>query len=335
MSTYTLFVGIDIAKATASVAYTAQAARVEGKFNIAQTAGGYTTLRERLLAREPNPAHILVVMEATGTYWMPLAADLYRAGFAVSVINPAQACDFARALLTRTKTDAVDARILTRLAATFQPARWTPPPPIYEELRQRLVQRDELLDLLQRTRNRDHAHSYRPQVIKPVEARTQALIDLLTEQIAALDTEIETLLHHGEWAPSAILLLSIPGVGPITAAWLLIATLNFAFADSAEQVAAYAGLVPHKRQSGTSVKSRPAIGHAGHKRLRTALYMATLSAVRHNPIICAFYYRLLERGKPTKVALCAAARKLVCIAWAVSTNGVLFDPNYQQATLAA
>ena len=119
---------------------------------------------------------------------------------------------------------------------------------------------------------------------------------------------------------SAALLLTIPGVGLLTTAWLLVATLNFTLCPTPEAAAAYAGLVPRPFQSGSSVYKRPTIGQTGHARLRRALYLAALSATRWNPLIRPFYQRLRAAGKPHKVACCAAARKLLHLAWAVVTK---------------
>ena len=116
----------------------------------------------------------------------------------------------------------------------------------------------------------------------------------------------------------------------MTAAWTLVTTLNFTTCDSVESLTAYAGLAPMPRQSGSSVWHRPSIGHSGNGRLRTAYYMATLTAARFNPAIKAFYNRLIAAGKPEKVARCAAARKLLHIAWAVVKKDQPFDPNYAQ-----
>jgi hypothetical protein len=117
-------------------------------------------------------------------------------------------------------------------------------------------------------------------------------------------------------------------IGLLTALWIVVTTMNFTLCSSAEQAAAYAGLVPMQRESGTSVHKRPCIGHTGNGRLRTALYLATLSAARYNPTIKQFYDRLRGAGKPAKVARCAAARKLLHLAYAVGTNLEDFDPNY-------
>jgi transposase len=150
----------------------------------------------------------------------------------------------------------------------------------------------------------------------------------LDDRLATLDAELTTVLHDGAWAESASLLASITGVGMVTSAWLLVATLNFEACPSAEAATAYAGLAPLARESGSSVRGRAQIGHGGHARLRTALYMATLAAARFNPVIKPYYDRLRAAGKPAKVARCAAARKLLHLAWAVVTKGQPFDPAY-------
>ncbi len=116
----------------------------------------------------------------------------------------------------------------------------------------------------------------------------------------------------------------------LTAAWLLVTTLNFSICPTPEAATAYAGLVPQPYQSGTSVRGRPRIGHTGNGRLRTALYLATLSAAQHNPVIKAFYERMRAAGKRPSVARYAAARKLLHIAWAVVRNDEDFDPAYSQ-----
>jgi transposase len=122
------------------------------------------------------------------------------------------------------------------------------------------------------------------------------------------------------------------GLGTLTIVWILTATSNFALTATPEAAANDAGLVPRLWQSGTSVRGRPCIGHGGNARLRQALSIVTLSFVQHNPIIRTFYQRLVTPGKPKKVALCAAARKLLRIAWAVATKTTTFDPAYGQAS---
>ena len=330
MDSYRQFVGVDISAEQLHIGQSHQRSLEVSVFSQPYTPEGMAALSDGLLAEEAEPGQTLVVMEATGNFWMRLAYHLDRQGFAVSVINPAQAHYFAQAVLQRGKSDVLDAQMLTRLAATLQPARWTPPPPLYEELRQRLTERDTLLDIRQQVRNQSYALTYNPHPVPAVEQRRQAQLTLLDQQVTQIEAEIEQLLGQpGPWAASAQRLLSIPGIGLLTAAWLLVATVNFSQAQTVEQITAYAGLAPRPRQSGTSLHGRTSIGHTGHARLRSALYMAVLSAIRFNPPIRAYYYRLLERGKVKKVALCAAARKLLHLAWTLVKKERFFDPNFQ------
>jgi transposase len=326
---YELFVGIDIAATTAAVATQRPGATASRSLTIDQTPEGYSRLVHKLQATGYMPSRVLVVMEATGSYWITLATRLVHEGFRVSVINPAQAHHFAKALLRRAKTDAIDAQTLAQLAMVLQPEPWTPPPQIYYELQQRLAQRDDLLTLRQQVRNQLHALEQHPEVIAQVRTRMENLVATLQAHIDEVEGEIAVALtHDAAWAAAAERLQSIKGVGWVTAAWTLVTTLNFTTCDTVDSLTAYAGLAPMPRQSGSSVWHRPSIGHSGNGRLRTAFYMATLTAARFNPVIKSFYHRLREAGKPEKVARCAAARKLLHIAWAVVKKDQPFDPHY-------
>jgi transposase len=257
-----------------------------------------------------------------------LAVSLHEAGFVVAVVNPAHAHNYALSLPRRAKTDALDARVLAQFAAERQPPRWTPPPQVYHELRQRLVARDGLLEMRQQARNQRPALLQWPIVIDSVREHLDTVISELDTRLTALDAEITAVLSDAAWAESTALLRSITGIGMVTSAWLLVGTLNFQACASAESAAASVGLVPLARESGSSVRGRAQIGHGGHARLRTALYLATLTAARFNPQIKAHYERLRAGGKPPKVARCAAARKLLHLAYAVVTKGQPFDPHY-------
>src|SRR5687768_8588342 len=183
-SRYRLFVGIDVAATTCAVSWMALQAQPTRAITIKQTPAGFAELERQLLAIEPDPNAVLIVMEATGTYWMRLAQNLSAAGFAVSVINPAQAHDFAKALLKRSKTDAIDAQTLAELGARLQPEPWSPPPQVSNELQQRLVHRDALVDARTQFRNQLHALERQPIIIESVQTRLQELIATLSEQIA-------------------------------------------------------------------------------------------------------------------------------------------------------
>lgn len=333
---YTLFVGVDIAAKTFTARWLAAGGHATRPLTLAQTAEGFAALRARLLGTGAAAGEALVVLEATGSYWMALATDLAQAGFAVSVINPKQARDFARALLKHAKTDALDAETLAQLGAMLRPGRWTPPPRVYTELAQRLAERDALVSMRQQVRNQHHALLQHPVVIASVRARQEELIATLDGQIAAVEAELEAALRQDEaWAAAAERLLGITGIGLLTAVCLLVTTLNFSATASPDAATGYAGLAPRPEESGTSVRRRARIGHGGNHRLRTALYLATLSAARHNPAVRATYQRLRAAGKPEKVARCAAARKLLRIAWAVARKGEPFDPDHERRRRAA
>jgi transposase len=299
-----------------------------------QRPSGFAALQRHLAATRVAPAATLVVLEATGSYWITLAVTLHTAGYAVSVINPLQAHHFAKAQLRRAKTDPLDAQNLAHLAAALQPAVWTPPPAIYHDTAQRapgqrLTARDALVAMRQQTRNQRHALGQGPVVVASVRDHLDGVIAMLDMRITDLEGEIAAVLTASEWAESLACLTSAPGIGMLTAAWLLVSTINFTMCATPEAATAYAGLAPMPHTSGTSVRGGARIGHGGHGRLRTALYMATLAAVRYNPELNAFYARLRAAGKPLKVARCAAARKLLHLAWALVTKRQRYVSNHR------
>src|SRR6266508_3375552 len=176
---YRLFVGIDVSSRTFTFASMPSGTTPSRAHTLEQTSVDFDQLNRQLLRLEPDPTAILVVMEATGTYWMRLALALCDAHIAVAVVNPAQAHDFAKALLKRSKTDAIDAQTLAELGARLQPERWTPPPQVYVELHQRLVHRDGLLAARTQFRNQLHALVQQPVVIESVRTRLESLISTL------------------------------------------------------------------------------------------------------------------------------------------------------------
>ena len=322
---YRCFVGVDIAAASFTASWMTDGRMLPRAVTLAQSPAGFAALQQQLQGTDVAPAQTLIVLEATGSYWVALAVTLHEAGYAVAVLNPAQLHNYAQSLPRRGKTDALDAQVFVRFAAERQPAPWTPPPAVYHELRQRLVARDSLLSMRQQARNQRHALQQWPVTVASVLTQLDGVIADLDQRLTSLEAEIAAVLADGAWASSAALLGTIPGIGLVTSAWLLVSTLNFSLCATPEQAAAYAGLVPLQRESGTSVRGRAQLGHGGNGRLRTALYLASLSATRYNPAIKGFYERLRAAGKPMKVARCAAARKLLHVAWAVVTKGQPFD----------
>jgi transposase len=334
MMVYQMFVGIDIAARSFTASWSSDRCPFTPAQSFPQHPDGFARLERQLTTTGVAPAETLLVLEATSSYWVALAVHLHEAGYHVAVVNPMHLRNYARSLPRRAKTDALDAQLLARFAADRQPAPWTPPEPVYHELRQRLVTREALVTMRQQARNQHHAISQWPITIASALAQLHGVIDDLNARITTLDQEITALLRESAWAASATLLLSIPGIGPQTAAWLLVATLNFTTCTSAEALAAYAGVVPMPYESGSSVHKRARIGPDGHARLRRVVYLAAVSAIRHNPAIRTFAQRLRAAGKPGKVVVCAAARKLLHQAWAVVMKQQPFDPDYPQPARA-
>jgi len=335
---YRCFVGVDIAATSFTALWATDGYALSRAVTFSQGPTGFAAFQQQLQAGGVTPAQTLIVLEATGSYWVALAVTLHEAGYAVAVLNPAQLHNYAQSLPRRGKTDALDAQVLVRFAAERQPTPWTPPPAVYHELRQRVVARDGLLSMRQQARNQRHALQQWPVLVASVLTQLDGVIADLDQRLASLEAEIANVLAHGAWSASAALLNTIPGIGLVTTAWLLMSTLNFSLCATPEQAAAYAGLVPLQRESGTSVRGRAQLGHGGNGRLRTALYLASLSATRYNPAIKSFYERLRAAGKPMKVARCAAARKLLHVAWAVVTKGQPFEvrqPHDSAATFPA
>ena len=328
----TSYIGIDIAATTLAVVaqVVGQAAAPAQEF--ANTPAGWHDLQAALASQGHRPATTRLIMEATGAYWQGLASALADA-WHVSVVSPASARHYAQARLRRAKTDAVDAAGLAAYGRDLQPPRWQPAPAEVQTLQLLIRQRDDLIAVQTETRNRQHALGKLPGVTAAVRAPLDALRTVLREQIAALDTAIRQQAEAaGTIASALVRLQTITGVGLLTAALLLVETGPLLPQATPAQVVAYAGLDPAPHESGTSVRGRGRISKTGNARLRQAVYMAALSAVRFNPPLRAYYERLLGRGKPKKVALVAAARKLLVLMVTLAQHhDRSFDPDWAAA----
>ena len=257
-----------------------------------------------LIAWLQDVAPRLIVLEATGGYQRPVVAALAAAGLPVVVVNPRQVRDFARAVGILAKTDALDAAVLARFGASINPVIR----PLLD------AQATALVDLLTRRRQLIELHTAEnnrlAQATAPkVKASIQAMLTVIKKQIHAIDDELDGLIQRCPcWQEKETLLTSVPGIGPQTARTLL-ACLPELGQISRQTVAALVGVAPLNRDSGTLRGKRTTWG--GRKVVRSALYMATLVATRHNPIIRDHYRKLLGTGKMKKLALVACMRKLL------------------------
>jgi transposase len=313
------FVGIDVAKAKLDVALKLPSGKWRTKV-VANSTAGFAELREWLGKHGVHSAR--VCMEATGVYWEAVAHDLADHGFAVSVANPAQVKAYGAATGVRTKTDAVDAKLIAAFCEATVPAIWTPAPKPVRRLRALVSRREALLDLRTQESNRLEVTSD-----EPVRASIERVITLLDEQIKAIEKQIRkdvdddpTLREQRD------LLVSIPGVADNTAAMFLGhygGPLRFA---RAAQAVAFAGLDTRKHESGSSVQGKPRLSKIGHAGIRRALYMPAVVAMTRTPWGKSFAQRLLAAGKPKKLILGAIMRKIVAIAYGVLKSGKPFNP---------
>lgn len=312
--------GIDVAKATLAVALQTAAGKWRHK-QCANTAAGHGELLAWLETHATGPVH--AGLEATGTYGEAVALVLHEAGHTVSVLNPSVMAAYAVSQLRRTKTDRVDAELIAQYIQAHRPPAWTPPP---RELRvlQALVRR---LDALQEMRTQEvNRLAAGPETA--VRASIEATLAHFDAQIAQLHAQIRDHFdQHPPLRAQRDLLTSIPGIGETTAAILLGELLDIKRFQSARQVAAFSGVVPRLRQSGTSVRSRGALCKVGPGRLRKALYFPALTALRCNPTIRAFAARLRTAGKPKMVIVAAVMRKLIHLAFGVIRSGRIYEPS--------
>ena len=276
-----------------------------------------------------SPEELHVIMEATGIYHEQAAMALSDAGVMVSIVNPAQAKDFGRSLAVRTKTDGVDSFVLARYGALLKPAVWTPPAPEARMLQALLARREAIAQDLQRERNRQEkadATDTPELILKSLEDS----IEFLVKQFAQLQQDIDDHINkHPSLEKDMNLLQSIPGVGPQVGGNMLSVLSSHHF-ESAEQLAAYLGLVPVEKQSGSSVHGRAKLSKAGSARMRAVLYMAAVVAKRCNPHVKAVYDRLLARGKTKMSALGAAMRKLVHLCFGVIKTQQPYQHDYSK-----
>jgi transposase len=263
-------------------------------------------------------APVLVVVEATGGYELPLVAALAEARVAVAVVNPRQVRDFAKATGTRAKTDALDAAVLAHFAEVIRPEPRPLPDATTREVAELLGRRRQLLAMRTAESNR-LGTSAGARVRRSIEALLECLAEQLKDVDGALGSAIE---NSPVWRVNDDLLQSIPGVGPMASRALMFEMPELGRL-SREQIAALAGLAPMNRDSGTFRGKRSVCG--GRASVRGALYMAALSARRFNPTLRAFADRLAARGKAAKVILVAVARKLLTIANAILKSQTPWD----------
>lgn len=304
------FIGIDVSKKDLVVASTAESEC----WTVTNDSPGVSQLVSRVQMLDPE----LVVLEATGGYELMAVAALAAADLPVIAVNPREVHDFARAMKQLAKTDRLDARILAIYAERVQPELRPVPDSATQELRAMVTRRRQLVEMLTAERNR------LPLSSAAVRPSIEVVIATLERSLTEIDHDIDQVIRSSTiWRAKDHLLRSVPGVGPVVSCTLLaqlpeLGTLN------RKAIAALVGLAPFNRDSGLFRGRRTVWG--GRAPVRAVLYMSTLVAVRHNPVLRSFHDRLRAAGKPPKAALVACMRKLLTILNAIARQGLPWQP---------
>lgn len=305
-----VFVGIDVSKAQLD-----NSVRPTGeRWQVDNTQEDIAALVTKLNALKPT----LIVVEATGGHETAVVAACAAAGLAVAVINPRQARDFAKSLGKLAKTDKIDAAVLARFAEAIRPEARPLPDAATQQLQACLVRRRQLIEMLVAEKNR------LPMTHPSMKTRLTEHIQWLEDELQTLDDDLNQQIRNSPaWREKDDLLRSVKGVGPVTVTTLL-SDLPELGQLNRKQIAALVGVAPFNRDSGKMHGKRAIWG--GRACVRTALYMATLSASRTNPVIKAHYEHLIAVGKLKKVALVACMRKLLTILNAMMRSKTSWDP---------
>lgn len=266
-----------------------------------------------------------VCLEATGQYSVEIATTLYEAGYPVSIENPIRTKNFAKTMMTRHKTDKVDAQVLAHYARIMPLQAWSPP----TILQSNIKELKRLIDDLQADRTRIINRLEGLRKASPARRYLNEQLEQVERQIAEIEKELDDQLNQDDDLRSqSQLLTSIVGFGKKTVLQLLAEIPDWSRFGSADKLVAFAGLHPRHRQSGNKI-GYSHLSKQGNAHIRKTLYFPALSAMQHNPHLKRFADRLIAEGKEKMVVVVAVMRKLLVLAYAILKSGQPYDPNYQ------
>lgn len=325
-------IGVDVGKESLVVQVVQRPGAESGskseKGSWSNTHGGYRKFLAWLRQAGVYGWESRMVMEATGVYWKKAAQYFYEKGFEIWVINPYRMHAYAKSRGVQGKTDRSDAQIIAHYGHHGTGHPWVPDSAALGELRSLIRHREDVLHLMGQLRNRQESWEHDPQGAPEIHASLESLMRHFKKQCTQLEKAIHQRLEQTqEWKDILEILRTVPGIGDITLAWLLVETKGFQRFPSPQSLASYAGVVPQPYQSGISIQHKDHISNTCQRSLRCVLYMAGLSAIRVNPLLKEFYRRLRQRQKPFKVALIAVVHKLLRILFALVRDRKPFCPH--------
>ena len=316
------YIGIDVSKDSFVAAYPKKSGYSTKTF--LNTTSGV----RQFITSLPEDSHC--VMEATGNYSMLLLYLLQQANIIVSMENPQKIKYFARAMVSTTKTDEIDAKLIALYGEKMEPAPYKIPSESIIMLKQKRTILRQLKKQLTMMVNLQHSLSVLPKQDPKAKVVTEQTIRHLRKQISKMEEEI-TNLSNKEFKRQMELLTSIKGIGENIASALILATGGFTYFSSAKQISRFLGLCPTYQQSGTSVHFKGHISRNGDTYLRSQLYIAAVSSIKFNAACKETFERLKDKGKSGKVAVIAVANKLIRQAFAVVTNNRPYVDGYVSA----
>jgi transposase len=317
------YVGIDVSKAAFVVAYSsAKDGRTKSFKN---TIKGIHEFIQTISSDEHH-----CVMEATGNYSALLVYLLSEAGFTISLENPLKIKNFSRVMLSVTKTDETDARLIAMYGEKMQPAPYKLRTDSILVLKQKRTVIRQFKKQLVATKNLKGSMEVLPFFDPKCKKSIEKAIAFLEKQIQELEEELASLAQN-EYKKQMDLLTSIKGIGITLAAALIVTTGGFTYFDNAKQLTRYLGLSPTYQHSGTSVNVKGHINRNGDSSLRSQLYVAAFASLRCNAECKACFDRLRSNGKPGKVAVIAVANKLVRQAFAIVTQEKTYVDGFRSA----
>lgn len=315
-------IGIDVSKLDLSISLLIDKVHYQTKIDNNQE--GFKLFTSWL--KKHGVSKVKACMESTGHYGISFANFLYGNNHEVSIVNPLCISAFAKSKLSRHKTDKVDSMIIAEYASQNDLPLYIPKPhelqeiqSLYRGLQNLKIQHTQISNYLESKEHlsRELCRSYdrlAKTILKEIDKIEKAIDDILTESIG-IKQKIDNMQ-------------TIPGIGKMTAVAIIAEAPDIISFSNARELAAYAGLTPKHKMSGTSVRGKSSISKIGSSRLRKALYFPAIVAKNHNPIFKKFSQKLASKGKPTKVIIVAIMRKLLHIVFGVIKNNSAFNPNF-------
>lgn len=333
-------VGIDISKSTFTACICSKSEKELLQFSqvrqFKNEKTGFNQLMRWVRKQRIAEVELVFLMEATGVYYEQLAYFLKEIKQEVHVVLPNTSKHYFSSLNVKTKTDELDAKILSRFGVERKHKSWQTPKKLYLELRNLTRYYVQLQEQKTALGNIKHSKEHANQVQKMIIRSNAKLIKEIDKQISLVKKEIEKLIKSdAELSQKVENLLTIPGVGILTIATIISETLGFEFVQNVKQLTSYAGYDVVHRESGTSIKGKTRISKKGNRYIRKALYFPAMVACRYNPILKQAYIRIIRKKASKMIGQVAIQRKLLILIYSLWSKNEPFDPNFNHKKIAS